>query len=110
MVKTELKNIFPTAWGILADYRHKIESGSFGALERVEIQAFKEKFMSMDQAAYDLGCPSSVVLDVLKTFGGGVRYVMQSRNPYFLAEDIKKIPRPVEIPEIKKKKSKFRRK
>jgi len=89
MPAAKLEEIFPTPWGILEDYRDKVQDGSYGAMERYTTIAIEEKFADVDKLSDQYNKHPSTIRK--KLADKDVRYIVIDRKHHYFIKEAREI-------------------
>jgi hypothetical protein len=86
MGETSIEDLFDGPWGIVESRRSEVETGSYGAFDRVYDEEVVSNFLPIREVASMLGCHESTARDWLNRCDA--RYIKRSLAHLFYRPDV----------------------
>jgi hypothetical protein len=86
MALTTIDELFGGPWGIVESRRQEIESGSFGAFDRIYKEEVARNFIPISKVAGLLDCHESTARKAMQ--GGNARYVTEGQSHLYFKPDV----------------------
>jgi hypothetical protein len=83
---TAIDEIFQGPWGIVEERRTEIETGHYGAFDRIYQEEIEKNFLPISSAAELLGCHESTARDWLREADS--RYIIRGAAYLYLVTDV----------------------
>ena len=88
-METTLRELFQAPWGILQARRGEVESGPYGAHDRIMEEEISSQFLPVESVAGDMGCHEATARKWMREHGG--RYIVRAGRYCYYRPDVIRI-------------------